>query len=211
MSSPPARWRQRLHEIIFEADTAAGKLFDLLLIAAILLSVAVVMLDSVQSWQLRYGRQLLLAEWLFTLLFTLEYLLRLLCIGRPIKYATSFYGVVDLLSILPSYLSLFLPAGKYLLVIRVLRILRVFRVLKLVQYLNEAALLVNALKASGRKIAVFLVAVFTLVIIFGSLMYVVEGESNGFTSIPRSSHVPPAKPGACFVNRSKRSFKPCAA
>lgn len=187
-SLPPAQcgWRNTLHTIIFEAETPAGKTFDILLILSIIASVVVVMLDSVARWQLQFGQLLLTAEWIFTLLFTVEYLLRLICIGRPWRYATSFFGLVDLLSILPTYLSLLLPGSKYLIVIRVLRILRVFRVLKLVQYLNEAELLLRALRASGRKIAVFLFAVATLVIICGSLMYVVEGEAHGFTSIPRS-------------------------
>lgn len=178
--------RLRLHEVIFEADTPAGKLFDIVLILSILISVAVVMLDSVASLQAEYGVWFYLAEWLFTLLFTIEYLLRLSCIGRPLKYATSFFGVVDLLSILPTYLSLFLPGGKYLLVIRILRLLRVFRVLKLVQYVGEANYLWRALKASRRKVVVFLLSVFLLMVIFGSVMYIVEGPEHGFTSIPRS-------------------------
>ncbi|MEA3465548.1 MAG: ion transporter [Thermodesulfobacteriota bacterium] len=179
-------WRNRLHEIIFEAETPAGKTFDLLLIICIVISVTVVMIDSVTRWQPSFGHALLIAEWAFTILFTLEYLLRLLCIGRPVKYATSFFGIVDLLAIVPSYLDLLLPGTKFLLVIRILRILRVFRILKLLQYVDEANLLLTALKDSSRKIAVFLFAIGTLVIISGSLMYVVEGEANGFTSIPRS-------------------------
>ncbi len=178
--------RHHLHEIIFEADTPAGRLFDLVLILSIIISVIVVMLDSVATLQISYGRLFLQLEWFFTLLFTVEYLLRLSCIGRPLKYAGSFYGVVDLLSILPSYVSLLLPAGKYLLVIRILRLLRVFRVLKLVQYVGESNLLQRALWASRRKIAVFLLSVFLLMVIFGSVMYIVEGSENGFTSIPRS-------------------------
>lgn len=181
-----SNWRNRLHEIIFEAETPAGKIFDVLLIVCIIVSIIVVMVDSVSHWQQSIGKLLLIAEWIFTILFTIEYLLRLVCIGRPIKYATSFFGVVDLLAIIPTYLGLFLPGTKYLLVVRVLRILRVFRVLKLVQYLDEADYLLAALRSSGRKIAVFLFAVGTLVVICGSLMYVVEGEVNGFTSIPRS-------------------------
>lgn len=179
-------WRNQLHEIIFEADTRIGKLFDLALILSIVISVIVVMLDSVATLQIRYGQLFLLLEWIFTILFTIEYLLRLSCIGRPLKYAGSFYGVVDLLSILPSYVSLFLPAGKFLLVIRILRLLRVFRVLKLVQYVGESNKLQRALWASRRKIAVFLLSVFLMMIIFGSVMYIVEGPENGFTSIPRS-------------------------
>ncbi len=178
--------RQRLHEIIFEADTPAGKLFDVVLIISILLSVVVVMLDSVASLQQDYGRIFYIAEWFFTLLFTAEYILRLSCIGRPLKYAGSFFGVVDLLSIIPTYLSLFLPSGKYLLVIRILRLLRVFRVLKLVPYVGEANYLLRALRASRRKILVFLFSVVLLMVIFGAVMYIVEGPEHGFTSIPRS-------------------------
>lgn len=179
-------WRRRLHEIIFEADTPAGKAFDVLLIVSILASVAAVMLDSIATVRSTYGTLLSAAEWTFTLLFTLEYLLRLACVGRPLRYARSFYGWVDLLAILPTYLSLLLPGSHYLLVIRILRILRIFRVFKLVQYLDEASQLLQALRASARKIAVFLFAVLTLVIIFGSLMYLIEGEESGFSSIPRS-------------------------
>lgn len=180
------QWRQRLHEIIFEADTPAGKLFDVVLILSIIVSVVVVMLDSVATLRSTYGGLFLKLEWAFTLLFTVEYALRLSCIGRPLKYAGSFYGVVDLLSILPSYLSLLFPGGQYLLVIRVLRLLRVFRVLKLVQFVGESNYLRQALWASRRKVAVFLFSVLLLMMIFGSVMYLVEGPDNGFTSIPRS-------------------------
>jgi voltage-gated potassium channel len=179
-------WRVRLHEIIFGAETQAGKIFDVLLIASIFLSIIVVMLDSVASINVVYGRLFFLLEWFFTLLFTVEYLLRLSCIGRPWRYATSFFGVIDLLAILPSYLSLLLPGAEIFLVIRILRVLRIFRVLKLVQYIGEANLLVKALQSSRQKITVFMFAVSSLVIIFGSLIYVIEGEQNGFTSIPRS-------------------------
>jgi voltage-gated potassium channel len=181
-----SHWRQRLHEIIFEADTPLGKAFDVGLILSILLSVAAVMAESVTPLRQQYGELLVAAEWFFTISFTLEYLLRLLSVQRPLRYARSFFGVVDLLAILPTYLSLLLPGTHYLLVIRILRILRVFRVLKLVQYLDEARLLMQALRASSRKIQVFLFTVVTLMVIFGSLMYLLEGESNGFTSIPRS-------------------------
>ncbi|MFC1592066.1 ion transporter [Thermodesulfobacteriota bacterium] len=181
-----APWRQRLFEIIFEADTPAGKWFDIFLIASILLSVMTVMLDSVADVHARWGSLLYYAEWLFTLLFTLEYSLRLACVTRPARYAASFYGIVDLLAILPTYLSILLPGSQYLLVIRVLRVLRIFRVLKLVKFVAEANVLIRALRASGRKIVVFLFAVLTMVIISGSLMYLIEGEPNGFTSIPRS-------------------------
>lgn len=180
------RLRLRLHEIIFEADTPAGKLFDVALIVCIIFSVIVVMLDSVAGLRLHYGSLFNAIEWIFTLLFTIEYLLRLSCIGRPLKYAGSFYGIVDLLAIIPTYLSLLLPGSQYFLVIRILRILRIFRILKLVSFLGEAQQLVQALRSSGRKISVFLFAVMTLVVIFGSLIYVIEGPEHGFTSIPRS-------------------------
>ena len=178
--------RARLHEIIFEADTRAGRFFDLALIWCILASVLAVMLDSVAVVRNEHGQLLGRIEWILTVLFTIEYLLRLWCIGRPWKYAISFYGIVDFLAIMPTYLSLVLPGSRYFLVIRVLRVLRIFRVLKLVQFLNEAQLMVQALKASGRKLAVFFATVISLVIVFGSVMYILEGEANGFTSIPRS-------------------------
>ena len=188
MSTPdsPNTLRARLHEIIFEADTPAGKLFDVLLIGSIIVSVSMVMLDSINSIQARYGRLLYFGEWLFTILFTIEYVLRLYCVRRPMAYATSFFGTVDLFAVLPTYLSIFFPGTQYLLVIRILRVLRIFRVLKLVQYLGEARLLSHALRASRRKITVFLFAVLTLVVIFGSLMYLIEDPESGFTSIPQS-------------------------
>ena len=179
-------WRLKVHEVIFEADTPAGKWFDVLLIMAILTSVVLVMLDSVSSIREVYGQILLAGEWFFTILFTVEYLLRLLSVGRPAAYATSFFGVVDLLAILPTYLSYFIPGAQYLLVIRILRVLRIFRILKLVQYLGEARMLVQALRASLRKIIVFLMTVLTLVTIFGALIYLVEDPEYGFTSIPKS-------------------------
>ncbi len=184
--SPIQTLRNRLHEIIFEADTPAGKAFDVALIVIILLSVLVVMLDSVNRIHNHYATLFNNLEWIFTFLFTVEYLLRLFCVKRPFKYATSFFGVIDLLAVIPTYLSLLLPGSHYLIVIRVLRVLRIFRVLKLVQYLSEATLLTRALRASRRKITVFLFTVLVLVVIIGSLIYVIEGEAHGFTSIPRS-------------------------
>ena len=180
------RWRLKLHEVIFEADTPAGKWFDVLLILAILISVVMVMLDSVASMRNAYGRILLAGEWFFTILFTIEYILRVFSVGRPWAYVTSFFGAVDLLAILPTYLSLIIPGAQYLLVIRILRVLRIFRIFKLVQYLGEARLLTQALHASRRKITVFLFVVLTLVTIFGSLIYLIEDPKDGFTSIPRS-------------------------
>ena len=179
-------WRFKVHEVIFEADTPAGKWFDVLLIVSILVSVVMVMLDSVSAIQKSYGQILLAGEWLFTILFTIEYLLRLISVGRPLAYATSFYGIVDFLSILPTYLSIFIPGAQYFMIIRLLRVLRIFRILKLVQYLGEARLLMQALRASRRKIIVFLLVVLILVTIFGSLIYLIEDPKDGFTSIPKS-------------------------
>ncbi len=181
-----SRFQQRLHEVIFEADTREGKLFDIILIVFIVSSVIVVMLDSVTALRNTYGSYFYGIEWIFTLLFTMEYILRFLCVKKPLKYALSFFGIVDLLAILPTYASLFAPGSQYLIVIRVLRVLRVFRVFKLAQYMGEASTLTRALQASRRKIVVFVMTILTLVIIFGSLMYLIEGEKNGFTSIPRS-------------------------
>lgn len=178
--------RLSLQQVIFEAETTAGKVFDLLLIVSILCSVGVVMLDSVTGIRAQYGSTLHNIEWFFTILFTIEYIFRLISVGRPAKYATSFFGIVDLVSIVPTYLSLFLPGSQFFVVIRIIRVLRIFRVLKFVQYLEESRLLLDALRASRKKITVFLFAVLTLVVILGSIMYIIEGEANGFTSIPRS-------------------------
>jgi voltage-gated potassium channel len=178
-------WRLRLYIVIFESDTPAGKAFDVGLIIAILASVLAVMLESVESVGSRYGATLYAAEWVFTILFTIEYVLRLICVGRPARYALSFFGLVDLLAVVPTYVSIFVPSAQFLLVIRLLRILRVFRVLKLVHYVSEADILMDALRASRRKITIFVLAIGTLVVILGSLMYLVEGAANGFTSIPQ--------------------------
>ncbi|MGD9019945.1 MAG: ion transporter [Desulfuromonadales bacterium] len=179
----PAAWRIRLHEIIFEADTPTGKIFDICLIIAIILSIIAVMFDSVAEVRAEHGKALYAIEWFFTLLFTAEYVARIISLGKPVLYIRSFYGLVDLIAILPTYLSLLLPGSQYLMVIRVLRLLRIFRVLKLAQYLNEAEILLKAMRASARKIAVFLFAVLSMVLIFGSLLYLIEGDENGFTSI----------------------------
>jgi voltage-gated potassium channel len=185
---PPgfAPWRRRLHTIIFESDTAGGKTFDILLLISILASVIVVMLDSVRSLHNQYAQQFAVLEWTFTILFTAEYILRLLAVRRPRAYAGSFFGIVDLLAILPTYLSLLVVGTQYLLVVRVLRLLRIFRILKLSEYLNEGRTLSRALLAARRKISVFLLTVITIVVIVGALMYVIEGEERGFTSIPIS-------------------------
>lgn len=178
-------WRHRLHEIIFEADTKVGKAFDVVLIISIIVSVLVVMLDSVSSYQALYGDWFYSIEWFFTILFTIEYVLRIISAERARGYIFSFYGIVDLLSILPTYISVLLPGSQYFLVIRVLRVLRVFRVLKFTQYLIEVDQLRKAMASSRRKITVFVFTVVTITVIVGSLMYVIEGEENGFTSIPK--------------------------
>ena len=184
----PVPWRARLHEIVFEADTPQGRIFDVALIVVIVLSVMTVMLDSARAVSDSYANAFRIAEWGFTALFTVEYVVRLLAVRRPLRYALSFFGVVDLLALLPSYISLFLPTGRYLLVVRVLRLLRIFRVLKLGKFLSEGAVLSQALRASRHKIFVFLSTVLTLVVLIGAVMYVVEGEENGFTSIPTSMY-----------------------
>jgi voltage-gated potassium channel len=181
---PTGPWRLRLYTIIFESDTRAGRLFDGVLCAAILASVVVVILDSVQSTRSQYGALFDILEWGFTLLFTLEYVLRLLCIRHPLRYATSFFGLVDLAAVLPTYLAFFFPEASALLNIRTLRLLRVFRIFKLSAYVSEFGSLGAALVASRRKIIVFIGFVLIVVTILGTLMYVVEGPENGFTSIP---------------------------
>ena len=183
---PAGGWRRKLYVVIFESDTRAGLLFDQVLLVAILTSVAVVMLDSVASVSSRHHVLLTRLEWFFTALFTVEYIARLISVDRPRRYAVSFYGVIDLVSVLPTYLAIFLPELHALIDVRVLRMLRVFRILKLTQYLAEYQLLAAALRNSRRKIAVFLSAVLMIVVTLGTVMYVVEGPSNGFTSIPVS-------------------------
>lgn len=183
---PLAGWRLRWYTIIFEADTPAGRRFDALLIVAILLSVGVVMADSVQTLRARHGMLFFSLEWLFTLLFTAEYVARLLCVRHPMKYALSFFGIIDLIALLPTYVALLFPEVYALVDVRVLRLLRVFRVFKLAAYVAEYQSLGSALRASRRKIMVFLTAVFMLVLVMGTLMYVIEGPANGFTSIPTS-------------------------
>ncbi len=178
--------RKKLHDVIFEADTPAGKAFDVLLILAILASVFTVMIESVQGVRLEYGWLLRPLEWVFTALFTVEYVLRLYSVRRPGAYARSFFGLVDLISVMPTYLSLFLEGAQSLLVIRALRLLRIFRVLKLAHYLGEADVLKRALETSRPKITVFLIAVVNIAAIMGTLMYLIEGEEHGFSNIPLS-------------------------
>ncbi len=179
-------WQFRMHEIIYEADTPAGKTFDITLMIAILLSIAVVMLESVDSINKEYGHIIRQVEWVFTIIFSIEYICRIISIGKPLRYITSFYGLIDLFSILPTYLSLFIAGSQSLLVIRTLRLLRVFRIFKLARFIGESRVLGEALFASRHKITVFLGSVFAMVIILGTLMYLIEDPENGFTSIPRS-------------------------
>lgn len=181
-------FKEKVYDVIFESDTPAGKGFDVLLIVTIMLSVAVVLLDSVPFYNEHYGNLLYTFEWVFTILFSFEYLFRIYSIGRPLKYIGSFFGVIDLLSILPTFIGIFFPAYRYLTVVRILRVLRIFRILKLMLYIGEANLLLEALKESRRKIIVFLFFLFTLVTIIGSIMYLIEGQENGFTSIPQSMY-----------------------
>ena len=184
LGRPHGGWRLTLYTIIFEADTRAGRLFDVMLIWVILASVATVVLESMGSVRARHGPLLNVAEWLFTLAFTAEYIARLLSVRHPWRYVTSFYGVIDLLALLPTYLAVFIPELYALIDIRVLRLLRVFRVLKLVAYVEEFGALVSAVAASRRKILVFLSFVLMVTLVMGTLMYLVEGPESGFTSIP---------------------------
>jgi voltage-gated potassium channel len=182
--APAAGWRRQGYEIIFEHDTAAGRAFDAALLLLIAASVIVVMLETVSHVRAEWGTPLRVAEWVFTILFTIEYVMRLICVRRPLRYATSFFGVVDMLAVLPTYLSLVVAGSQSLTVVRSLRLLRVFRVLKLPEYLGEASFLVTALRASRQKITVFLLSVLMIVLIVGTTMYLIEGPENGFTSIP---------------------------
>lgn len=185
-SSPQDSLRARTYEVIFGHETPAGKAFDLVLIWIIIASLAVVMLDSVENVRAEYGAWLNGAEWAFTIGFTIEYAFRLWCAPSAARYARSFFGVVDVIAILPTYLMLIIPGGQALLTVRALRLLRIFRVLRLAHYTSEASVLMKALRASRHKITVFIAAVLSLVVALGSMMYLVEGAGNGFTSIPRS-------------------------
>jgi voltage-gated potassium channel len=179
-------WQRAAYSVIFESDTRAGRVFDIVLLAAIVLSVATVMLDSVRSINAEYGAILRVIEWLFTGLFLAEYLARLLVVRRPLTYAFSLLGIIDFLSTVPAIMALTFAGGQYLLAIRILRLLRMFRIFKLGQFVGQGEFIVNALKASRFKIVVFLTAVLMLTVVAGTLMYVVEGGTHGFTSIPKS-------------------------
>ncbi len=186
ISTQRAPWRDKLRVVIFEADTPAGKAFDVALLWAIALSVAAVMLESVRSIELDYGNELRAAEWIFTGLFSLEYVARLVCAPHPARYARSVFGLVDLMAVIPTYLSVLVPGSQSLLVIRTLRLIRIFRVFKLAHFLGEIEVLSAALRASRAKLIVFVSSVLILVTILGSTMYLLEGEEAGFSSIPRS-------------------------
>jgi len=177
--------REKLYEIIFEADTPAGKFFDVALLVVILVSVGLVMLESVPNIRANYRPLLRILEWIITGIFTVEYLLRIIIVRKPIRYIFSFYGIIDFLSVIPTYLGLFILGSHHLVVIRILRMLRIFRILKLTRYTQAGRTLARALWASREKISVFIFFVIVLVIVIGTIMYIIEGEAHGFTSIPR--------------------------
>ena len=181
---PDTGWRLKVYTVIFEADTRAGRLFDLVLIGLILASVGVVMLDSIAEVHARYSALFNVLEWVFTIAFTVEYIARLACVRRPLRYAQSGFGIIDLLALLPTYLAILVPGLHALIDVRVLRLLRIFRILKLTAYVAEFRALGQALSASRRKILVFMSFVMVVVVVMGTLMYVVEGAANGYTSIP---------------------------
>ncbi|NAS30882.1 ion transporter [Flavobacteriaceae bacterium R38] len=185
-SNKNRNWKSKLHEIIYEADTPSGKLFDVILIVSIVASIILVMLESVDSFDNKYHDILLFIEWIFTIFFTLEYIARIISLKRPSNYIFSFYGIIDFLATIPLYISYFIAGSQALLALRAFRLLRVFRILKLVQFIGEASQLRRALKASRAKITVFVYTVLILAVIMGTVMYMVEGSENGFTSIPRS-------------------------
>lgn len=186
MGKPTAAWRKRIHDIIYEADTPQGKLFDVVLLILILLSVVFVMVESIPGLSTQIYDYLYIGEWIITIFFSIEYILRIISVKKPFRYIFSFYGIIDFLSTIPLYLSFILVGSNYLLTVRALRLLRVFRILKITRYIGEANRLRNALTNSRPKILVFLFAVLIIAVIAGTIMYLVEGEENGFTSIPRS-------------------------
>ncbi|EAS18812.1 ion transporter [Nonlabens mediterrranea] len=179
-------WKRKIHEIIYEADTPAGKWFDVILLVLIVISLILVMLESIPGLGEKYAFEFITAEWIVTIFFSIEYILRIISINKPTKYIFSFYGIIDFLSTIPLYLTFFFGGFSALLAVRSLRLLRVFRILKITRYIGEADKLSRAIKASGPKIAVFLFAVMVVSIIFGTLMYLVEGPEHGFDSIPKS-------------------------
>ncbi|NPC55393.1 ion transporter [Caenimonas soli] len=188
LGRPAGGWRLRLYRVIYESDTHAGRLFDQLIVAAIVISVAVVMADSVQVWHARHSTTFTSVEWFFTALFTVEYLARLVSVDRPLRYARSFFGIVDLVAVLPTYLALIFPELHALIDVRVLRLLRIFRIFRLTEYVADYQVMIEALVASRRKILVFLSAVIMVALILGTLLYVVEGPEHGFTDIPTAMY-----------------------
>nr|WP_297788129.1 ion transporter [uncultured Allomuricauda sp.] len=185
-TKPLPKWKNKLHEVIYEADTPSGKFFDIVLFILIVISVILVMLESIDDFDQHYHSTLLTLEWIVTIFFTLEYIARLISIKKPLRYVFSFYGIIDFLSTIPLYLSYILAGSQVLLAVRAFRLLRIFRILKLVKFIGEASQLQSALRASRAKIAVFIYVVLILSVILGTLMYIVEGDEAGFTSIPRS-------------------------
>jgi len=181
-------WKTKLHEIIYEADTKAGKWFDIILIITILISIVLVMLESVESFDAKYHNFLNISEWIITILFSIEYIARIVTIKKPSSYIFSFYGIIDFLATIPKYLSIIFVGTHALIALRALRLLRVFRILKLARYIGASRNLITALKASRIKISVFLFSVLVLTIILGTVMYLIEGPKNGFTSIPHSMY-----------------------
>lgn len=185
-NSAPSSWQSKLHEVIYEADTTAGKVFDIVLLFVILLSIVIVMLESIASINEKYFEWLYITEWIITIIFTIEYILRIISIKKPKNYIFSFYGIIDFISTIPTYLTLFMGGYNVLLAVRALRLLRIFRILKITRYLGEADKLAVALRHSRPKILVFLFAVLIITIIAGTVMYLVEGEESGFANIPLS-------------------------
>ncbi len=187
MPTPSSRaWQQRLFRVVYESDTPAGKAFDIGLLVAIVSSIIVVMLDSIERYHMRHGSLFFQLEWGFTILFSIEFILRLICVRKPLQYVLSPLGIIDMLAIVPSFLSILYSGAQTLLAFRALRLLRIFRIFKLTRFLTEAQYLTAALRASLRKISIFMLTVITLVLILGSIMYLVERRENGFTSIPES-------------------------
>ena len=184
MSIKKSFWRHRLHEIIYEADTKTGKAFDITLLFLIIVSVILVALESVESFRLNYSDFLNISEWIITIVFSIEYILRLMCVRKPFKFIISLYGIIDLLSIIPKYISILFFGTQYLGALRALRLLRVFRILKMTRYIGESNTLMKALIASRAKVGVFIFSVLVICIIFGTLMYMIEPDESGFTSIP---------------------------
>jgi voltage-gated potassium channel len=185
-NSDNKNWRLKLHEVIYESNTKSGKIFDIILLFAIFTSIMLIMIDSVQAIHHKYGLVISVLEWIFTILFTIEYILRIISIKKPVYFVFSLLGIIDLIALIPSYLSIFIPGAQALLAFRALRLLRVFRIFKLYEFLSEINFLTSAIKGSVRKISIFLLTVLTLTVILGSIMYLVEQKENGFSNIPES-------------------------